>query len=239
MLSGRQRLVLPDQDHLTHLGPIDPNGVGHIPFVIQTMQKIQQGLFDKFTLDPLEALAEQLRAGVTIIGHIDAHLALLSENPIIMDAPEIQNYFDFSAQMQQQILQTISMFEKAAAERQEEGGDDMDPKTKAVLMKAQADIQIAQARAANEMQIAQQKNFFKLGNMAQTNEARRDEKLAMAILDGTIKNKNSAADVRRKLLDQTLDFQRGASQIEMAQASAKAKNGKGKKPKPMEEEDES
>jgi hypothetical protein len=239
MLSGRQRLVLPDQDHLSHLGPIDPNGVGHIPFVINTMQMIQQGLFDKFTIDPLEALAEQLRAGVTIIGHIDAHLALLAENPVLMEAPEIQNYFDFSAQMQQQILQTIGMFEKAAADRQEEGGDDMDPKTRAMLQKAEADIQIAQAKAANEMQIAQQKNFYKLGNMAQTNEARRDEKMAMAILDGTIKNKNAAADVRRKLLDQTLDFQRGASQIEMAQMAAKTKNGKGKgKAKPMEEEDE-
>ena len=236
MLSGRQRLVLPEQDHLSHLGPIDPNGVGHIPFVIQTMQAIQQGLFDKFTLDPLDALAEQLRAGVTIIGHIDAHLALLAENPILMDAPEIQNYFDFSAQMQQQILQTIKMFEKEAADRQEEGGEDMDPKTKAMLMKAQTDIQIAQAKAANEMQIAQQKNFYKLGNMAQTNEARRDEKLAMAILDGSIKSKNSAADIRRKLLDQTLDFQRGASQIEMSKAASKAKNGK--KSKPMEEETE-
>ena len=240
MLSGRQRLVLPEQDHLSHLGPIDPNGVGHIPFVIQTMQAIQQGLFDKFTLDPLDALAEQLRAGVTIIGHIDAHLALLAENPILMDAPEIQNYFDFSAQMQQQILQTIKMFEKEAADRQEQGGEDMDPKTKAMLMKAQTDIQIAQAKAANEMQIAQQKNFYKLGNMAQTNEARRDEKLAMAILDGSIKSKNSAADIRRKLLDQTLDFQRGASQIEMSKAASKMKNGKAKPAsKPMgEEEDE-
>ena len=72
--------------------------------------------------------------------------------------------------------------------------------------------------------------------MAQTNEARRDEKMAMAILDGTIKNKNAAADVRRKLLDQTLDFQRGASQIEMAQMAAKTKNGKGK---PKEDEEES
>jgi hypothetical protein len=234
MLSGRQRLVLPEQDHLSHLGPIDPNGVGHIPFVIQTMQAIQQGLFDKFTLDPLDALAEQLRAGVTIIGHIDAHLALLAENPILMDAPEIQNYFDFSAQMQQQILQTIKMFEKEAADRQEEGGEDMDPKTKAMLMKAQTDIQIAQAKAANEMQIAQQKNFYKLGNMAQTNEARRDEKLAMAILDGSIKSKNSAADIRRKLLDQTLDFQRGASQIEMSKAASKAKTKTKEKEEPSE-----
>jgi hypothetical protein len=58
----------------------------------------------------------------------------------------------------------------------------------------------------------------------------------MAILDGSIKSKNSAADIRRKLLDQTLDFQRGASQIEMSKAASKAKNGK--KSKPMEEETE-
>jgi hypothetical protein len=136
--------------------------------------------------------------------------------------------------MQQQILQTIKMFEKEAADRQEEGGEDMDPKTKAMLMKAQTDIQIAQAKAANEMQIAQQKNFYKLGNMAQTNEARRDEKLAMAILDGSIKSKNSAADIRRKLLDQTLDFQRGASQIEMAKAAAKTKTKAKEKEEPSE-----
>ena len=237
MLSGRQRLVLPEQDHLTHLGPIAPEGDGHIPFVIRTMQEIQQGLFDKFVTDPLEALAEQLRAGVTIIGHIDAHLAMLSENPLIMDAPEIQGYFDFSAQIQQQILQTIKQFEQAAAERQEQDGQGMDPKVKAMLMKAEADIQISQAKASNEMQIANQKAMFKLGNMAQVSQARQDEKMAKAILDGSLKNKTAAADMRQKLLNQTLDFQRGASQIEMAKEAQKialetARKKETSKPKP-------
>lgn len=217
LVGGFQRRVLPEQDHLRHLGPLAVDGVGHIPYAMQMLQRIQSGQFDNFTIDPVEELAEQLRAAVAMQGHIAAHLAMISQNPIILDMPEVQGYFDFNAQFEQIIVQSIKSFEQMAAERAPQGGD---PKTAALMAKTQAEIQAMQAKTQAEIAMTQQKHLTKLGNQVQTQQARHDQKNAQFILDETIKQKNAQADLVIKASQATLDLQAEQMKMEMQRRAA-------------------
>lgn len=220
IVSGYQRRVLPDQDHLAHLGPLSPEGVGHIPFTMQKLREIQEGMFEKFTLDPLEALAEQLRAGITLKGHIDAHLSMLSQNSVLMGMPEIQGYFDFSAQMENILLQSIKAFESQAAERQAQGGQGMDPQTAALMAKTQAEIEMKQKKTDADIAMQQQKHFSKIGGQVQTAEARREEKQAQFILDNVIKQKEADMDLAVQAASHVLDLKAEKAKLEQQQEAA-------------------
>jgi hypothetical protein len=221
MVSGYQRRVLPDQDHLAHLGPLAAEGPGHIPFAMQKLAEIQAGNFEKFTTDPLEALAEQLRAGVTLKGHIDGHLAMIAQNQVLMDMPEIQGYFDFSAQLEQILVQSIKVFEKQAAERGaingQPGGD---PQTAALMAKTQAEIQMMQAKTQAEIEMAKQKHLWKMGDQAQLTQARHDQKNAQFILDEIIKQKKARTDLAVKSADAVLKLQAEKTKLEMQKEAA-------------------
>lgn len=213
MVSGYQRRVFPEQDHLAHLGPLAAQGSGHVPFTMQKLAEIQQGVFEKFTTDPTEALAEQLRAGVTLKGHIDAHLAMLAQNPIIMEMPEVQGYFDFAAQLEQILLQTIKHFEQQAAAANPNG--QVDPKTQALLQKTQAEIQAMQMKTQADIAMMQQKHMVKLGNQTQTSEARRDQKNAQFILDEILKQKKANADLAVKGMGHIIDLRAEQQKLDM------------------------
>jgi hypothetical protein len=220
MVSGYQRRVLPEQDHLAHLGPLSEEGIGHIPFTMQKLKEIQQGVFEKFSLDPLEALGEQLRAGVTLKGHIDAHLSMLAQNEYIMNMPEVQGYFDFSAQMENILIQTIKSFEQQAAERMSQTGDGLDPKTAAILQKTQAEIQAMKLKTEADIQMSQQKHNFKLGNQAQTAQARRDEKQAKFILDEVVKAKEADVNLAIQSQQHAMDIKAQNVQLEIQKKAA-------------------
>lgn len=219
LVGGFQRRVLPEQDHLRHLGPLAVEGVGHIPYAMQMLQRIQSGQFGNFVTDQLEELGDQLKAAVAMQGHIAAHLAMLSQNPIILDMPEVQGYFDFNAQFEQIIVQSIKSFEQMAAERAPQGGD---PKTAAVMAKTQAEIQAMQAKTQAEIQMTQQKHLLKLGNQAQTQQARHDMKNSQFILDEIIKQKNAQADLTIKAAQATLGLQAEKARIELQEEAAEA-----------------
>ena len=74
--------------------------------------EIRQGMSDPFSTDPLESLAEHIRAGVAIAGHINAHLAHLGQNPFMMESPAIQSYFDFAAELESLMEGTIREYQR-------------------------------------------------------------------------------------------------------------------------------
>lgn len=213
LVSGYQRRVLPEQDHLAHLGPLSQEGEGHIPFTMQKLREIQEGVFEKFTIDPLEALAEQLRAGVTLKGHIDGHLSMLAQNPVIMEMPEVQGYFDFSAQMENILIQSIKAFEQQVAEQQQQTGGNVDPKVMALMQKTQAEIEAMQAKTQAAIQMDQQKQMVKLGNQSQTAQARRDEKLSSFVIGESIKKKQADTDLVIKAQQHAMNLAAQAAQL--------------------------
>lgn len=201
LAGGFQRRVLPEQDHLAHLGPLGEQGLGHIPFAMQMLHQIQDGGFNPFATDPLEALAEQLRGAVTLHGHITGHLSMLAQNPVIMEIPEVQGYFDFNAQFERVLSRSIEEFQQQAAAKMQQSGQGEDPRTAALFAKTQAEIQAMQAKTQAEIETMQQKQMWKLGNQAQTAEARHQQKNASWVMDEVVKKQQADSDLfiaRRK-----------------------------------------
>jgi len=221
MVSGYQRRVFPDQDHLRHMGPLAAEGTGHIPFIMGKLAEIQNGVFDKFSMDALDSLSHQLRAGVTMKGHLDAHLAFLAQNPVIMDMPEVQGYFDFNAQLEQILLQSIAQFEKQVAEKNPDA--QATPEIQAFLAKTRAEIQAMQMKTEAEIQLINQKHMVKLGNQAQTMQARHAEKNAKFILDEIINRKKAEADLTIEGMGRILDLKSEKDKMDMQKEAAEQK----------------
>jgi hypothetical protein len=206
MVSGYQRTVYPEQDHLRHMGPLAAQGSGHVPFMMVKLNEMQQGIFDKFSM-------------VTMKGHMDAHLAMLAQNPVIMDMPEVQGYFDFAAQIEQILLQSIKHFEKQMQERNPDG--QTDPKIAALLAKTKAEIQAMEAKTKADIDAMNLKHMVKLGNMEQTSEARREHKNAEFILGEVVKQKQAASDLAISGMSNVLDLKAERQKIEMQEKKAR------------------
>lgn len=222
MMSGQQRRVFPEQDHLRHLGPIAAEGIGHCAFALQKISEIQEGQMDPITVDPLDVQASRIRAGVAIHGHMQAHLVMMGQNQLLMDLPEIQQYFDFNAELEQILQTSIKDFASKIAERQD-AGESVDPKVAMELAKAQASIQAMQMKTKAEIEAAQQKGLVKLGLQQQTAEARRDEKRASFILDQMLAKKKEERDILQENAKTIIDLGREQLKMKMAEKAAAAK----------------
>jgi hypothetical protein len=171
-------------------------------------------------------------------GHLDAHLAFLAQNPVLMDMPEIQGYFDFNAQLEQILLQTITHFEKQMAEKNPDS--QATPEVQAFLAKTRAEIQAMEMKTQAEIKNINAKHMVKLGNQAQTMEARHAEKNAKFILDEILNRKKAEADITIEGMGRILDLkserdkmelqkESGEQKIELEKEAAKAKAAAAKK----------
>lgn len=186
MAVGQKVDVFEIQDHLRHLGPLDPQGFGHVPFLMAELAKVQQNAGSQFETDPLDELGEKIDALLEMKDHVDMHLAHCMHNSAIAENPAIQPYFHFVGQVENAIRVLAQGFAKELEARQTKEGVAQDPKVQSIMALTQAKIAAMNATTKANLDAAALKHNVKVGQQVELAGVRSKLKTAATLTDMAI-----------------------------------------------------
>jgi hypothetical protein len=219
------------QDHLRHLGPLDPRGFGHCAHLMQRITEVQNNQGNLFETDPLDGLGEDINSLLHFKEHIDMHLAHASHNAALVESDQIQPYFNFVAEVENVLTKMAAGFQKELELRQTQGTP-TDPKVASMMALTQAKIAAMQATTKATLDNAKLKHDVKVGQQNELAGIRSQLKTTQTLTDMVIGAEKSKAEAIKA---QTSALQNQA-QVDAAlrakkaaeEAKADAKNAKPK-----------
>lgn len=225
MLAGQPQPVQEFQDHMRHLGPLDPRAMGHMATLMQKLAQVAQGNEQtRFEDDPLDGLAKDINTLLALKEHCESHLSFAAHIPGIMESKTIQPYFVLISQAEGVIKQLVAGFQKELAARAEaKQPQQTDPKAQAIIATTQANIQAKQMTTAADMQMSEQKHNLKMAQQAQLAGTRSDLKTAQTISDMAV----SAQKQQAEAINETTKALRNQAQVAQLEKAKLEKDSAG------------
>lgn len=212
--------AFPFQPAERHLGDPSPEGKGHLAVLAATLmaaRQIDEAGIETALQDAMK-LAKVLEA---TLQHCAEHTKFLMANP--QNEMLVKNLSKVLIEARGFTMNFAKSIERAVQTQQGEQQPQMDAKSQAVLMKAQADIEALKLKTMAEIQTEAMKQQLRLEGMQQTAESRRILKEADAA-------QKLGIDAEKALIQQ----QRDAISLETEKKKADAKTRAKKNTKPNE-----
>lgn len=208
------------QPHEKHLK--QPSNNDHLS-ILAGIEQIVNGLLKSGIQPPqLQDAVKLHNAFDAGIAHCEQHVTFMQELPRIGGRPgiyegflkEIQPVLNGMRQLSKAFAQTISEAQEMAQAQPQNAAPEM--------LKAQNDIQIAQMKAAADIEIKQQQADAKMGNLAVTHQARTDMKLSDHDLKQGLDAQQKAFELQaqRAQAIQGMEEQAGEARVNMALTAA-------------------
>ena len=222
MRAGSAMSCFEFQDHLRHLGPLDPAGFGHCAFLMAELQKVQQNMGNQFESDPLDGLGEDITGLLNLKEHVDQHLAFAAHNPAIIESDAIQPYFTFVAEVEQNLSKMAKGF-MAELEQRQAQGQNVDPKVQAQMQLTQAKIASMQAETTAKIQQGNLKHNIKVAQTQELAGMRSELKRASTLTDMAIKAEKDLNATMKERMSLTKMNAATAAQLRAKEEAEKAK----------------
>jgi hypothetical protein len=187
--------IYPSEDHLQHLGQIDPQAPGHIGQLIQTQQKaaqIQDNLdqyMSKIGADPLAVV----RRFDAYMAHSNQHVKALQQVPVTAEAAK--PYLKILNDLHGFGVQFAGNIQKALIKKQQQSGQGMDPKVQKEMALTQAKIQSSNALTGAEIKRKDIAHQAKMKNMQESHRARQMLKIRDAQVSSGLKAEQTMAQI--------------------------------------------
>lgn len=210
--TGNPPDALPTDDHLKHLGEVNPQAPGHIGDSLRTQQAAQniQANFDQYMSkigsDPLAVMRDL----DSHIKHSGQHVQFMASSKVTEEASK--PYAKILNDLHQFAVQFAGNMQKALLARRSDGGV-TDAKTGAILKKTQAEIQATDMKAQADIQRKNASHIVKLKNLQQAHGLRQVHKQQD-------QNADLALKVEKGMIDNevTLSKSRGLKALETSDA---------------------
>jgi hypothetical protein len=213
---GRIRRVDPRDTHLQHLGTPDPNDTGHLAVITTTQQVAMQMVENLDQVPDLQEAAKIGRVLEAALVHCQMHRDFMAENPSLFE--EAVKVLSDTLNKLESFLQMFNQRVREAIAARQPQGPQLSADDQAKLMKAQIEMQIAQAWAEQEMRINEAKQLSKLGNIQEGAEAKRLEALRTAEFKRGIQEQEHIANLGMQAEQSLVD-----RSIQEAEAAAKTR----------------
>lgn len=187
--------IYPSEDHLHHLGIIDPQAPGHIGQLLQTQQKaaqIQANLdqyMAKIGADPL-AVVRRLDS---YIAHSSQHVKALQSVPLMAEAAK--PYAKVLNDVHGFAVQLAGNVQKALVKKQQESGQGIDPKVQREMALTQAKIQSSNALTAADIRRKDVSHQMKMKNLEDSHRTRQLLKIRDARVSTGLKAEQTMAGI--------------------------------------------
>lgn len=193
MDAGQTPNAMDFQDHLKHLGPIDPRAPGHIGNLLQAQQKASQiqdnmeEYMSKIGSDPL-AVVRTLDA---FIAHSVQHTKAIAAVPVTAEAAKPYN--KILNDVHGFAVQFAGNVQKALMARQPNSGED--PKVTAIKQRTLAEIKSKDASTAADIHRKNVSHMLKMQNLREAHQARQQLKIKDATLSMGLKAEQTMGQI--------------------------------------------
>lgn len=216
LADGQTFEAVENQEHLIHLGALDPNGKGHLAVLLvayqQAAEMAKAGAIEN-ALPDAQKLSRTLEA---ILTHVASHVGFLSQFQIPM-YQEMAKEFNKTVNDVAQFLQTFNQQIGSAMEQQQAQAPQMTPEMAKMMAETQFKLKMREAEAMQDMELNKVKTFDKIQNLNQRTEVNNALKARSKQVDLELKQAQADQDMGIKASDALVE-----QQIALAQTRAKA-----------------